>query len=404
MDLLEYQAKELFKQVGIPILPSQTIHHISDLKRLQLPYPLVLKSQVRAGGRGKAGGVRFVENTIDAIAAAAGIFHLAIAEEYPEVILAEARYDSQQEFFLAIVLDYQRQCPVLLGSSQGGIDVDTLLQHMQSINLTEPFSPFHARRLAIQMGLKGALVPAVSGIIEKMYALFQRYDLDLIEINPLGVRQGDVMALDGKIAANDQAMARHPALCSLVETQLQQPSLPWLKGDLKEGPVGLICNSYGLALSSWDVLQEDGLGVVGAYLLDENQGADPLVSQLQRALLGLSQYPQLKLILINLITQTTTYQDMAEAIVCLLPETMTMTSDDRLIRATGTKSPVWEKGTSAKLLWQTCPLIVRLSQGDLQPYQTQFQQTTVHWFHDLSAAIAKAQALLPSPSSESFTE
>ncbi|BFM41156.1 ATP-grasp domain-containing protein [Synechocystis sp. LKSZ1] len=404
MDLLEYQAKELFKQVGIPILPSQTIHHISDLKRLQIPYPLVLKSQVRAGGRGKAGGVRFVENTIDAIAAAAAIFHLAIAEEYPEVILAEARYDSQQEFFLAIVLDYQRQCPVLLGSSQGGIDVETLLQHMQSINLTEPFSPFHARRLAIQMGLKGALVPAVSGIIEKMYVLFQRYDLDLIEINPLGVRQGEVMALDGKIAANDQAMARHPDLCSLVETQPREPRLLWLKGDLQQGQVGLICNSYGLAVSSWDLLQEEDLGVLGAYLLDETREAYPLATQLQQALAGLGQYSQLQLILINLITQTATYQDIAEALVSLLPDVTTVASDDRLIRATGTKSSSGNKGASPTLPWQACPLIIRFSQGDLSAYQTPFPQTAVYWFHDLGAAIAKAQTLLASSSAESFIE
>ncbi|MFM6195677.1 MAG: ATP-grasp domain-containing protein [Planktothrix sp.] len=176
MDLFAYQAKELFQQIGIPILPSQTIHNTGELKRLQIPYPVVLKSQVRAGGRGKAGGVRFVENTIDAIAAATAIFHLPISGEYPEVVLAEARYDSQLEFFLAIVLDYQRQCPVLLGSSKGGIEVDTLLQYMEQVVLTEEFSLFHARRLAIKMGLKGELVPAVSDIIEKMYRLFTSKD------------------------------------------------------------------------------------------------------------------------------------------------------------------------------------------------------------------------------------
>ncbi len=120
MDLLEYQAKEIFAQVGIPILPSQPIHEPGGLKRLNIPYPIVLKSQVRTGGRGKAGGVRFVANTIDAIAAAHAIFHLPIAGEYPEVILAEARYNPQQEIFLAILLDYHLQRPVLLGASQGG--------------------------------------------------------------------------------------------------------------------------------------------------------------------------------------------------------------------------------------------------------------------------------------------
>jgi succinyl-CoA synthetase beta subunit len=168
--------------------------------------------------------------------------------------------------------------------------------------------------------------------------------------------------------------------------------------------VGLICNSYGLAVSSWDLFQEDGLGVLGAYLLDETREAYPLAQQLQQALVGLGQYPQLQLIVINLITQTATYQDIAEALVSLLPDVTTGASDDRLIRATGTKSSAWNKGMPTLRPWHTCPLIIRLSQGDLRSYQSQFQQTAVYWFHDLGAAIAKAQTLLASPSSESFIE
>ena len=96
MDLLEYQAKELFREIGIPTLPSQTIKDPRQIKQLQIPYPVVLKSQVRAGGRGKAGGVRFVSNTIDAIAATRTIFQLSILGEYPEVVLAEAHYNTKK--------------------------------------------------------------------------------------------------------------------------------------------------------------------------------------------------------------------------------------------------------------------------------------------------------------------
>ena len=91
MDLLEYQAKALFREMGIPILPSQRIDHCRDLKGLKIPYPVVLKSQVYTGGRGKAGGVKFVENTIDAVAVAQAIFNLPIMGQYPEVLLAEAK-------------------------------------------------------------------------------------------------------------------------------------------------------------------------------------------------------------------------------------------------------------------------------------------------------------------------
>ncbi len=119
MDLLEYQAKELFREMGIPVLPSQRIDRLKDLKGLNIPYPVVLKSQVYIGGRGRVGGVRFVENTIDAVAAAQMIFNLPIMGEYPTVLLAEAKYDADRELYLAVILNRSIRRPVLLGSQQG---------------------------------------------------------------------------------------------------------------------------------------------------------------------------------------------------------------------------------------------------------------------------------------------
>jgi succinyl-CoA synthetase beta subunit len=225
MDLLEYQAKQLFEQVDIPILPSQSISNASELKNLHIPYPIVLKSQVLASGRAKAGGVKFVENTIDAIAAAQSIFHLPIEGEYPEVILAEARYNAENEFFLAIMLDYTLKKPVLLGSSHGGINIEILLENLQTCVVVEEFSPFYARRLVKQMGLMGKSIASVSKIIEKMYTLFITHDLDIIEINPLAINaNGEVMALDGKIRINDYALNRHPNLLKSLTRETHQPS------------------------------------------------------------------------------------------------------------------------------------------------------------------------------------
>ncbi|MGB3560173.1 MAG: ATP-grasp domain-containing protein, partial [Geitlerinemataceae cyanobacterium] len=215
MDLLEYQAKELFRQVKIPVLPSQKINYPQELKALKIPYPIVLKSQVRAGGRAKAGGIKFAGNTIDAVAAAQAIFHLPIRGEYPEVVLAEAKYNAKREFYLAIVLDRCARRPMLLGSTQGGIDIDLTRSQMQHVLVCEQFSPFYARRLTQKMGLKGDEIEPVSSVIEKMYQLFLQNDLDLVEINPLGIRSnGEVMALDGKVSVNDSALDRHAMLVS----------------------------------------------------------------------------------------------------------------------------------------------------------------------------------------------
>ena len=274
MELLEYQAKELFRMVGIPILPSLTIEDARKIKQLQIPYPVVLKSQVRSGGRGKAGGVRFAANTIDAIAAARSIFNLSILGEYPEVILAEAHYNTERELFLGIVLDYDLQCPVLLGSAWGGMNIDLLLANLQQVVVKDNFSLFYARRLAAKMGLSGKLICSVSDIMAKMYRLFKERDLDLIEINPLGVNaRGELMALDGRITVNDCALVRQPIIETLNFSAQQKASTyqsawktnqdfsqvrwRWLDWYHQAGKVAMICSSFDAALLTWDLLKQN---------------------------------------------------------------------------------------------------------------------------------------------------
>jgi succinyl-CoA synthetase beta subunit len=270
MDLLEYQAKELFRKIGIPVLPSQRIDRPTDLKALRIPYPVVLKSQVSVGNRGKAGGIRFVENTIDAIAAARTIFNLPILGEYPQVLLAEAKYNTSQEFYLAIVIDRLACRPVLLGSSDGGMNINAVLSQIQQVVVYEEFSPFYARRLALKMGLQGDLMLAVSDIIEKMYLLMQSHDLDLVEINPLGIdNQGAVMALDGKISVNSYAVGRHPHLeqwqvMDVARDRLQTLS-PLFPGN---GNISILCSGTGLALAMLDGIAQGGGQVAQCIVVD----------------------------------------------------------------------------------------------------------------------------------------
>lgn len=325
MNLLEYQAKELFQQMGIPILPSQRIDHPKDLKGLKIPYPVVLKSQVYTGGRGKAGGIRFAENTIDAIAAAQTIFHLSIKGHYPTVLLAEAKYEPDQELYLAVVLDRSQRRPLLLGSQAGGMEVQAAVRHIQQVVVDEEFSPFYARRLAIKMGLQGDLIELVSGIIEKMYRLFAEKDLDLVEINPLAVsRSGDVMALDGKVTANISALARHPDLAALRE-QLPRPGIgasTTLPSEMRlvelNGNIGILCNGAGLAMSTLDLVNQAGgkpanflnLGGESDYRLPPNL----LQERVQQGLDWMIQNADLNVILINLVGSVVPCDQIADVI------------------------------------------------------------------------------------------
>jgi succinyl-CoA synthetase beta subunit len=257
MDLLEYQVKEWFDKIGIPVLPSQRIDHPTDLKRLKIHYPIVLKSQVQAGEREKAGGVRIVETTIDAIAAAQNIFNLPIWGQLPEVLLAELKYDAQKEFYLAVVLDTALCRPVLLGCTEANIDWETAGDKIQHVVVEQEFSPFYARRLALKMGLQGSLMQSVSDIVEKLYQLFIQKDLDLVEIHPLGVNSsGQVMALNGKVRVNERAINRHPQIADMAAKMIAQRGVGIGRRHSDQKKNGL--------LDSWDGLEMSGeIGILG---------------------------------------------------------------------------------------------------------------------------------------------
>ncbi|WP_013323785.1 ATP-grasp domain-containing protein [Gloeothece verrucosa] len=419
MDLLEYHAKELFDEVGIPVLPSQPIHDTGELKRLQIPYPVVLKSQVRAGGRGKSGGIRFVENTIDAIAAARAIFSLPILGEYPEVILAEARYDAQEEFFLAVVLDYQLQRPVLLGSVKGGMDVEALLEYMQRVVIEEEFSPFYARRLVKKMGIAEGLIESVSTIIEKMYYLFWEKDLDLIEINPLGVNaQGEVMALDGKISVNDCALDRHPELACLIcskkdylqgaaeENALRDcetvVDLHWLEGVDELGNVGIICNSHGLALTTWDLIVQAQGKPNYCLILEEGSDCPSLSQQLELGLEQMMELSALKAVLVNIVASPEVSETVAQAIANYLQpqlkQQLPQKGEERIIRATGAGSSrkrlVKTRSQSSKP--QQIQWVIRLINGEVQPIQESLSLLPLHWTKTLDDAVNQTISILKS--------
>ncbi|MBW4660003.1 MAG: succinate--CoA ligase subunit beta [Drouetiella hepatica Uher 2000/2452] len=327
MDLLEYQTKELFRQMGIPVLPSQRIARPADVKELKIPYPVVLKSQIHKAGRSRISGIRLAENTIDAIASAQAIFHLPIMGQYPEVLLAEPKYETDLEFYLAIVLDSATRRPLLLGSQHGGLDAEPKLEHIQRVIVDQEFSSFYARRLALKMGLKGALIQSVSAVIEKMYQLFVRQDLDLLEINPLAVTaEGELMALDGRVTINDAALGRQDDLASMVANsrdqayQAQASVSSRLTCRFKQvesnGSIGIISAGAGLIMTTLDLLKQAGgkaasfvdLGEAYRYCLPQLSFAE----HFEQSLSLMAQDKSLKVVLINLVGSSISCLQIAE--------------------------------------------------------------------------------------------
>lgn len=391
VDLLEYQAKQLFTQFGIPTLPSKVIAEPRELRKLEIPYPIVVKSQVRASSRGKAGGVRFAENTIDAIAAASVIFNLPILGQFPAVVLAEARYNVQQELFLGIVLDYQRNCPVLLGSIAGGINLDCLLANLQLIPIEGDFSPYYGRKLCRQMGLIGNLLESVSEIITKMYRLFWTKDLDLIEINPLGISpEGEVMALDGRMSANDYGLERHPKLQSLIDYEIQP--LLWVNSKPKKAKIGIICNSLDLAMATLDLIAPTELSF-GCLVIRDN------LEDLKQSLLEWETVAETRVIVLNILKN----QQYSELIVKVVADYLQsrniakQKSEDRYDRPTGI---IRRQKIDFQPEVKTPSLVLRLLSEDFQSWQDLLAEFPVYWSEDLESAVKTSIALVQGATDE----
>lgn len=326
MELLEYQVKEWFGKIGIPVLPSQTIDHPTDLKRLKIKYPIVLKSQIYGGERAKAGGVRFVETTIDAIATAQHIFNQAICGELPEVLLAETKYNTERELYLAIVLDTAVCRPILLGCNEPDIEWEEAGEKMQHVVVEEHFSPFYARRLALKMGLQGALMQSVSKVIEKMYRLFVEKDLDLVEINPLGVNSsGEVMALNGNVSINERAIRRHQDITviarKIVSRNTSQDIDDYLSswnGVEMNGRIGVLGNGAGSVMATLDLVVSNGgkpgasLNLRHAFLTDT--APTTFNSRLEKALQILAADKSIQVILINFLGSIPLAVEVAQVI------------------------------------------------------------------------------------------
>ncbi|MCL1472089.1 succinate--CoA ligase subunit beta [Argonema antarcticum] len=402
MDLLEYQAKELFREIGIPVLPSQRIDSPREIKALKIPYPVVLKSQVPTGGRGRAGGIKFVENTIDAIAAAQTIFHLPIMGQFPEVLLAEARYDAEKEFYLAVALDYTLRRPVLLGSPQGGIDVEAVMEQMQQVVVEEEFSPFYARRLALKMGLQGNQIQSVSAIVEAMYKLFVQKDLDLVEINPLGVNlNGEVMALDGKVTVNDCALERHPDLAVLAakvrrgkphscHTTEEDTALP-LNGNLwaLDGNIGIVCNGTGLAMAILDSLYQAG-GKPGSCLnVGEevpSNATDTLCDRLERGLETIAHENSIKVLVVNILGGVTSGDEIAGVISNFIQRNY-----GEALVSPSTTGRVRRKSTSGNGHYPH--FVVRLTGGEVEAAKLLLAELGVSVANSLDEAVSQAITL-----------
>ncbi|HSV05596.1 MAG TPA: ADP-forming succinate--CoA ligase subunit beta [Candidatus Binatus sp.] len=292
MNIHEHQAKELLRRYGVAVPDGQPCFTVDEAVAAgsRLGFPCVVKAQIHAGGRGKAGGVKIVRNAADLRAAAQELLGktLVTIQTGPEGrvvrrLLVEQGCAIARELYLGMVVDRGSGRVTVMASTEGGVEVEEVAAHTPEKILRETIdpaiglAPYQARRLAFGLGLAKEQVGKAVGFMSALARCFVESDCSLAEINPLVVlTSGDVLALDAKIGFDDNGLFRHPELRELRDATEEDPrETEAAKHDLSyialDGNIGCMVNGAGLAMATMDIVK--GAGGMPANFLDVGGGA-----------------------------------------------------------------------------------------------------------------------------------
>ncbi len=293
MNIHEYQAKQLFQKFGIRTprgIPAFTVDEAVAAAE-QLGGTLwVVKAQIHAGGRGKAGGVKLARTLEQVREHATAILGATLVTHQtgPEGRLVRRLYieegcDIDRELYLGVVLDRDTSKVTFMASSEGGVDIEEVAEHSPEKILREAVTPllgmtsFQARTLALGLGLKGKSVNSAIDFIQKLYKMYIDLDCAIVEINPLVLTKGgEIIALDGKVNFEANALYRHPEVVELRDLTEEDPAeIEASKYDLAfinlDGNIGCMVNGAGLAMATMDIIKQ--FGAEPANFLDVGGGA-----------------------------------------------------------------------------------------------------------------------------------
>ena len=329
MNLHEYQGKELFARAGLPVLPGQVAGTPEEARDIaaQIGGLVVIKAQVQAGGRGKAGGVKLAHTPEEAFEKARDILALTIKGLPVRRVLVAQAAEIASEYYLSIVMDREQKAPLIMLSSEGGVDIEEvarvspekiLKQHIALDGLR----PYQARNLMMQVFSDIRQVNQAVDILLKLYRAYLDNDCTLAEINPLAVTpDGKVIALDAKVVLDDNAEFRHPDWEHWRDPEeetsgqrlAREKGLSYVKLD---GDIGCIVNGAGLAMATMDLIKH--YGGEPANFLDIGGSSNP--EKVRAALKIITTESHVRAILFNIFGGITRCDDVANGIVATLQE------------------------------------------------------------------------------------
>jgi len=323
--LYEYQVKEIFFKHGINIQQGEFANISQEAKQIasNIGVPVVLKSQVLVGGRGKAGGVKIIDDLNDVEKVADEILKSEIKGYKPKGLLVLKKIEIKKEFYLSLALDKKMKKTVLIFSSSGGMDIEEISKKQPTeitkiyIEVLLGIQDFNINRIISQINYNECIKLKLKEIIKKFYCIYKKYDCLIAEINPLALtNNGDLVALDGKLEIDDNARYRQDYLTKM-ENEDEESSIEligkkagFVTIKLKEN-ISIISNGAGLALSTLDLL--DKYDVKVANILDLSGGATS--EKVIRAVKVVIQDKDVEGILFNIFGGITRCDEIAQGIV-----------------------------------------------------------------------------------------
>ena len=350
MDLYEYQARDLFEKYGVPVLPGIVADTPEAVRAAaeQLGGVVVVKAQVKTGGRGKAGGVKVAKNPDEAEEAAKAILGLDIKGHVVKRVMVAGGARIAQEFYFSVLLDRANRSYLSLTSVEGGMEIEVLaVEKPEALARVEVdpitgITPTTAREIAVAANFPADLVDKVADVFVKLYDVYKSEDATLVEVNPLILDEdGNIIALDGKVTLDENAEFRHAGHALLEDKDAADPLEAEAKAlDLNyvklDGEVGIIGNGAGLVMSTLDVVAyagENHGGVKPANFLDIGGGASAEV--MANGLGIILGDPQVKSVFVNVFGGITACDQVAKGIVGALAELGSTANKPLVVRLDG---------------------------------------------------------------------
>ena len=338
MNFHEYQAKQLFAGYGIPVTAghvASTPAEAVDAAKSLGAGPWMVKAQIHAGGRGKAGGVKFCKTTDDVFNAAIGMLGTkmatyqsgGVALPVNQVLVTEAG-EIAKELYLSVLVDRGSKSITYIASSEGGVEIEKVaaetphLIQTLNVNFVEGLQPYQARDVGFALGLNAKQVGQLVKIMTGLYRLFNDKDLSLVELNPLAILDsGDLYALDGKVNSDDNASFRHADLVAMRDkSQEDETEVLASQHDLNyvtmDGNIGCMVNGAGLAMATMDVIKLNG--GEPANFLDVGGGANK--EKVTEAFKLILRSPDVKAIFVNIFGGIVRCDMIAEGIIAAVKD------------------------------------------------------------------------------------